>query len=442
MTPSQSSSSTSKHFTTPKEKDKTSTMASGGYKDESAYSGYLNTRVPKDPQTIGFKMSQHGLKLNDRPAFDRYPEFKEMAYGIVDRASVKAPEPTSEKKFQRVVDDYGRSNEATFLGLAFGIMIKDGYFVMEDSGASGPPAATFKDFILDEDIAISMDRELRGTLLPHRYTNQGFEKEMTLALKKDDGMKNAKPDYIYGISERKLAIQSGPPLTNMTYKLLTIAKGMYHPFLLVEGKSDRGSVAEAIDQARRGGATLVHATRIIADLVNHDWKDPDPRLPEFPASPSQQPTPQATPHPEQQQPRKPTAIGEGADTHTFVYSAIVSPQVVSFYVHWHEQIQLPDGTFDSIFHMNTVASQSVQDERRALGEIRRILHNICKWGAGERYLEHKKIHGAVRRYSEWYYRNQQLQSKDGKKRKLNSEGASARASIVEDLELESDREGR
>lgn len=305
---------------------------------------------------------------------------------------------------------------------------------------------------MDEDIAIGIDREVRGVLLPHKYRNQGFEKEMTKAPRKDDGMKNAKPDYIYGISARKLPIQSGLSLDNKLYKLFTIAKGIYHPSLLVEGKSDGDSVAQATDQARRGGATLVHAARIIVDFLDFNWEEPDlqhqdPCFSNLPTSTSQQPCQQIDPTPTldhtQKQQSSRVNILLGPDVHTFVYSAVVSPQVVTFYVHWHEQVRLSGGTVDSPFHINTVASQSVHDERRALDAIRRVLHNICKWGVGERFREHVKAHQAVCVYSQRFQCNQHTAVGLEKKRKLaSSDGAapSTRASVVDNLEFESDGE--
>ncbi|MDI1492118.1 MAG: hypothetical protein OHK93_003330 [Ramalina farinacea] len=130
-----------------------------------------------------------------------------------------------------------------------------------------------------------------------------------------------------------------------------------------------------------------------------------------------------------------------ADLHTIVFSMTVTPEVVTFYVHWHEEVGLPDGTPDSRYHMNTVFSQSNEDGDRALAESRRMLHNICLWGTGERLQKHIRIWAAVPDYTNWYY--QRLAKKGSKNKRLAaSNEVDTRASEVESHEdMGSDKEG-
>lgn len=235
-------------------------------------------------------------------------------------------------------------------------------------------------------------------------------------------------------------------------KLLTILKGMYHPHLIIEGKSSNGSNDQAIDQARRGGATLVNADRLIARLLRHDWDHPDrPFLPDsqtpdtvesqapLQAAPSSQPQ-----TPQKQQPAHTIVSGE-ADTHTFVFSMIVHPIAISFYVHWHERVTLADGSTDEVYHMNHLFAQA-NDSPGALRETRRVAHNIMKWGGGPRLDEHLAYWAKMPAYSIDYLRREKSQA-GPKKRKMPDAGQDAAQALVsstdasvvaEGLDLEGD----
>lgn len=168
---------------------------------EDYYLQFLNSTAPKDSDSIGKRMTEHGLWLNDDEAFyDRNKAFKEKVFEIINERSAKEPEPMSEKKYHLAQEDSKRLNEASYLQNCVPIVLKDGCFVYKE----GDEDPQYVDFGLDAGIIPNMDSELRGTLLPHRYMYLDFEREMTLALKKADNMKNAKPDYAYGIAGRKI----------------------------------------------------------------------------------------------------------------------------------------------------------------------------------------------------------------------------------------------
>lgn len=70
------------------------------------------------------------------------------------------------------------------------------------------------------------DTELRCTMLPHKYANQDFEKKLQQALKKQEGMKNARPDRALGIMRHMLPSESKGQIPSFLYKLLTISREM------------------------------------------------------------------------------------------------------------------------------------------------------------------------------------------------------------------------
>ena len=204
----------------------------------------------------------------------------------------------------------------------------------------------YRDFLDDEQIITTMDTEFVRTRLPSRHTTQEFEAEITKDLEKQSGMKNPKPDYINGIQRDKFPVPSGVHLPTEATALLEIAPGMHHLFFILEGKADRGSMAEAENQARRAGATLVNAARSLAALV-----DPQPSI-------------------------------IGPDETSFVFSATMGPNHIDIWVHWFEA---KEDEMDSRYHMDIVASDTLRMAGNVEG-IRRKLHNIIEWGAHNRYM--------------------------------------------------------
>lgn len=215
-----------------------------------------------------------------------------------------------------------------------------------------------KDFLDDEHIIVTRDSALEKTLLPSKYSKSGFQVTLDKALEKYDGMKNnGRPDYIYGIQREMFPIPDEDALPPAVTTLLEIARGMHHPFLLIEGKAGQGSSAEAENQACRGGATLVNAARMLKAIVGLE---------------------QST---------------IGADPASFLFSVTMSPNTLDIWVHWCHF----DGR-EERFHMNNVASWTLK-RPNTLWEIRQMLHNILEWGANNRYAKRKALHDAIHRFA-------------------------------------------
>ncbi|KAL9607136.1 MAG: hypothetical protein Q9167_007924 [Letrouitia subvulpina] len=77
----------------------------------------------------------------------------------------------------------------------------------------------------------------------------------------------------------------------------------------------------------------------------------------------------------------------GPDDRTFVFSFTISPGILNIWVHW---CYVETGTLDT-FHMNLVASHSLDDEEN-LPQSRRRLHNILEWGCESRRVQLERFH--------------------------------------------------
>ena len=339
---------------------------------------FLEFKNPYNSRSFGERMTEHGLIINDMEAFDRSPKFQAKVFSIVESQRVSSPSPMSEKKLKMYLKEYDRASEGSFLMHIMPILLKDGFYTKnlkpemskEDRLSIEKEQVVFREFLIDEGLIISRNEELLDTLLPKKYTNQGFEEEMERALRKEGKTRNARPDFIFGNSTKKYPQL---PMPTKISNLLAIAPGMYHPFLIIEGIGDQGSKAQAEDRCRRGGSTLVHAALVLnAEIANDD----ESTAPEVNHDPDQ-----ATQQGKIEQPTVTKEPTEDADLRTFMFSAIISPSTMDFYVNWYEGNQKDaEGMPNPLFHMNCVKSVSLKD-RRALKEIRQTLHNICEWGS-------------------------------------------------------------
>ena len=81
-------------------------------------------------------------------------------------------------------------------------------------------------------------------------------------------MPNPRPDMKFGLKCEEKSFTTS--ILHHTLDLLWIVPGMHRPFLILEGKSYSGLSATAENQARRGGATLVKASRALWAIVEDE----------------------------------------------------------------------------------------------------------------------------------------------------------------------------
>ncbi|KAM0793894.1 hypothetical protein BDR22DRAFT_74718 [Usnea florida] len=198
-----------------------------------------------------------------------------------------------------------------------------------------------------------INRELRRDLLPHPLNKP--DTELHKAMAKVNGMKNAKPDRVYGIQIDKYPIPYDVNISVLMNLLLEIVPLLHWPFFIIEGKSDSGSMDEAANQACRGGASIINASQGLLKEIG-----------------------------------EPTVSGSGPDSRTFMFSATVSPTVMEIWVHWAEYREKEH----TLFHMHKLRAHALNDDDAA-PKLRNIIHNILDWGCGERFEGIKKIYDKI-----------------------------------------------
>ena len=277
----------------------------------------------------------------DQQAYLNFSQFKEVVekVKISDRSSnVKA---ASEKRFREHLQEYQDDIEDTYLDEIIPLIIKKEH---------GGDTNTHGDW-WSEGLRINTNREFERNSLPNCLPGQSAE--IAKLLRKVDGMKNPKPDRTYGVRPSFVPLPEGLHTTTETDQLMYISPGLTAAFFLIEGKSHQGSMSEAENQARRGGAILVNAERQLAQLAGRE-------------------------------------DGPGPDDKTYIYSATLDPQAIKVWVHWAEV--RPNGKVH--FHMNHIFSCALGDGD-ALMKMRRITHNTIEWGLNERLDGLKQVYAKV-----------------------------------------------
>ena len=353
-------------------------------------------------------MARHGIRQNDEVAFDRYPTLKRLVDDIVksDRPASTVKE-RSAKKYQHHLKTYGTSNEDTFLEAVMPLVFKESFTVSaaEKPGALTPPASLPNNGRDDpEEVAMETMEEdaeqewwqhgqkfavnylFAHDMTPNTYRDSGFPELLARQLAKEKGMTKPKPDRVWGTDRAYRPVPNGVYLTEATERALEIVPSLHSPYLLLEGKSNRGSSATAEDQARRGGATLVNCAlqlQLLARQAPHTTSDAHHGGPDHQGADDQRVDGQ-----DGRRGCESAGSGEaeqeGPDLNAIVFSATLNPKMIEFWVHWAER--LPDQT--TRFHMNYVAGKLLRDADAQLA-IRTWSQNIHTWGCFTRreYLD-------------------------------------------------------
>lgn len=184
-----------------------------------------------------------------------------------------------------------------------------------------------------------------------------LEYDLVKSMRKCDGMTNAKPDRILGLTRNRFGMSEHLYLWPEIRDLLHIVDdNIWHPFFFIEGKGNQGLVFEAENQARRAGASLVSSLRMFLTKIGID-----------------------------------DVASPGPDNRTFVFSATLSSNALKFWVHWAE---LQEDR--SVHYQMDYVDGCLWQQTERLADMRRVMANIQDWGCGKRRVQllkyHEKLH--------------------------------------------------
>ena len=331
-----------------------------------------NISAPEQELWISERLTVHGL-LQDDDALDRYETFQKTVRDNVFSQCDSALRPQSAQHIMANLKLYRNDDEDTFLGIVLPTLINDTHLKkakQDIQDATFSIATEVQDRVVDvknlqdgetyiaqywrqDGVVVGINKNLHKDLLPYAYPDPSLDK----MLKKDryDTMTTPRPDRVYGLSTSTLPIPSG--IDKDAHVLLRVCSNQQHPFFIFEGKSNQGNHHGAQNQARRGGAELVYAARLLRTKLN---------MPE---------------------------VSQGPDSHTYVYSCTITPDLLMLWVHWAEV--MPQKT---LYHMSRLKSFLLYDDKESFARIRLALHNILEWGCD---LEARGLSKLHERLCEW-----------------------------------------
>ena len=284
-----------------------------------------------------------------RTAWEADREFRDTAMTIVRGDRHSAMRPESVKKFQDTRDKLRDRTEATLMERLMPILAKDSRTSMEVH------EAVIRDFDADF-LDKNLDTEFRRGCVP--IPDISTDTLLGSLLAKSPGIKNPKPDIVYGVSLDALSPQQ-QVTANMLKDSSQLSPGILYPFMIFEWKSAKGLFSEAQDQARRGGAALVNAVARLSSLSG--------------SSNSEQ-------------------AGRKPDPSTMAFSCVISPNLAHIYVHFRQLCQ--DGKPER--YMAKVSGYQT-DENEDVERLRRDIHNILDWGVLTRIKDIKRMFDDIRR---------------------------------------------
>ena len=341
------------------------------------------------------KLKLHHLYQESRHLLENYPTIHEEITTMLGKSVIQDMSDASVTKFKSNLKVYKDRNEDSFLHAMLPLLLKETYVRIKQRTttstsqgqdgsirAGAPPSVDDDPFVdnsgnplkrkadvfgeaepdslregqvympkdwFDEGIVVAVNEQFKQGCLPNSVDK---DNELVHKMRKDQGMKQPKPDRIYCLQPELFSPPAGVTIPPFTEFCLTILTLLWHCFFLVEGKSAQGIIAEAKNQACRAGAAAVYRLRLFLDEIG----EIDP--------------------------------GPGFDSRTYIFSMTIHPDGLTIWVHFAEMQK--DG-ITVHYHMCKIFSAEFDDYER-LGMARRYLDNIQDWGSGKRKEELKTYH--------------------------------------------------
>ncbi|KAI4096010.1 MAG: hypothetical protein LQ344_001244 [Seirophora lacunosa] len=333
--------------------------------------------APKGPSWVKRRFEYHRMYQNEEGVLDAYPQFKAQVKAIINPARHSQIGPMEFADVQLTIQTYKYQNEATLLNRLLPFLIKDSRLIQISSGPTElnqDPTTVIEEQLTEKDrdvvwearsflrsgLITLVDTFFNNASLPLIHDDPELAGELEKAIKQDDHLTKPMPDRSYAVDPAHCNFPEDfcIPVDIETY--LQVAEDVYHIFFVIEGRQDQGSQLEAINQACRDGAALVHVARLLRERLG-------------------------------------IADVVGADNRTFVFSATISHSLMEVWVHWAEVFP-PEQQRRPKFHMTLLASKAVNDEKD-FRDLKKMLHNILDWGVGMRKDGLQPLHDRIVEYA-------------------------------------------
>ncbi|KAM0794019.1 hypothetical protein BDR22DRAFT_49414 [Usnea florida] len=352
-------------------------------------------------------LAQHGMQIDVERLREDYKPFEHMARKILSGERGSTMKQGSAEHIIRWIRQNKTRSEETIMAQLIPMIIPASRKVQKGTAqdsttdtdvlhmnaASRDRSQTYHvKFFSDDGALVNINRQFNRDVLP-TWLKAEDQARLRKMLAKEPGMTAPKPDYTYGIRENQYPDILSQKFGTHTRALMGVAPEMVHPYFIIEGKTTKGDLADAENQAIRGGATLVRARRLLnAKAGVGDVAGPDPM--------------------------------------SFVYSMTMDTNIARIWLNWCEILPkqkreeyvnddgLPkdEGDLYETYHMNPLYTALLDDEEM-LKELRRKLNNIIDWGCIQRMNEVNEVMNIIYRIEQAAEREASAEVETGSPRK-------------------------
>ena len=190
-------------------------------------------KLPKNVLNIRESLASQGLRIHDRAAFDRCPDFKEKIDRILARERPSRMSDKSARAAVKTMYKHYAQNEKTLFREFRPLVIKPTRTVTTlKRDAEGAVIASLKAYD-DDGLMVIEDCPFVRDMVPGKnYTSE--EKAM--------GLTDPKPDLTYGIQKPEFPPILAPKLKMRCQAWKSVAPGMHWPFFVIEHKGCEDSI--------------------------------------------------------------------------------------------------------------------------------------------------------------------------------------------------------
>ncbi|KAI4269122.1 MAG: hypothetical protein L6R38_007582 [Xanthoria sp. 2 TBL-2021] len=348
-----------------------------------SYDNLPDTPLSQTSHNVRQTLADHGMHINNPSLELKYKTLHSVAEKCMGRTRDSAMRTASAKHISQWLKAASTLPEDDIVWQLVPMIAPNSRTVKEPKEStsatdSGEVHILVSKFFSDDGVICTRNRQFTPDLLPSwdKPAMQAIQKKMEK--EKEPGMSNAKPDFAFGIMANCHPDIDSERFSQRIRAIIGVVPYITHPFLIIEGKSNRGSIADAENQALRGGSTLVRARRLLNGFAR-GWK-----------------------------------MTSGADHESFLFSMTIDPRVATIWLHWCEvrvrekkaggeknsgkgkepavrDDEEDEGeTFYETYHMNQISQYLLSDTDHARS-CRRELHNIMDWGCSDRMDEIRKV---------------------------------------------------
>ena len=311
--------------------------------------GTMNSQKATNIRSVRMVLKANGMPLEDPNTKRLHPQVHQFATEIVNSERNSPVRPGWKANFSKQRNQYATRNGNTWIKKIWAALQNPERNVRKRDGEGsmleekGWEAVAWDKSGLDD----NWDQLLHMGSLPRLKTEDENQVALLESLPR---VSTPKPDIAFGLND-ELFNEVEMVVNDRYHMYVQVSEGIYHPWFLVETKTN-GTIEEVEIQCCRGGAALVRCSRQLIE-------DSDPDA---------------------------FAAKHGPDLESMAFSLALVPSCAHIYYHWANR----DVDGQVLYHMHFLKSFALRDEDACVGLLH-VVNNILDWGLDARLISVKKI---------------------------------------------------